>query len=116
MTYLPNSGATAPNKPYIHSPITPPVAMASGLVQHALVRPTDQIVILTPIDETGSASVGDVMIALDGHDDPVGAIGALIAAEVIKADIRNGVMDQNTVLTRMAPWSSQPAACSRASW
>jgi len=103
MTYLPNSGAAAPNKPYIHLPTIPPVAMASGLVQHALVRPTDQIVILTCIDETGSASVRDVMAVLEGHNDPAGAIEALIAAEVIKADIRNGVMDQHTVLTRSAP-------------
>lgn len=102
MTYLPNSGATAPNKPHIHFPTIPPVAMVSGLVRHALVRPTDQIVILTCIDETGSASVRDVMAVLDGHNDPAGAIEALIAAEVIKADIRNGVMDQHTVLTRSA--------------
>jgi len=56
MTYLPNSGATAPNKPYLHFPTIPPVPLASGLVQHALVRPTGQILILTCIDEIGSSA------------------------------------------------------------
>jgi hypothetical protein len=104
MTYSSSSGAAAPNKSHFSSPaMTSPIAIASGLVQHALVSPTDQVLILTTIDETGSASVGDVMAALDGHADPAGAIQVLIAAGLITADLRAGVLDQHTMLTRAVP-------------
>lgn len=104
MTYPSSSGAAAPNKPHYSSPaITSPIAIASGLVQHDLVSPTDQVVILATIDETGSASVGDIMVALDGHADPAGAIQVLISAGIVNADIRSGVLDHHTLLTRAAP-------------
>lgn len=103
MTYLSSSGATVPNKPHIHSPMTSPVALAAGLVQHDLVSATDQVTILSTIDESGSASVGDVMAALDGHVDPAGAVQALIAAGIVTADLRHSVLDQHTMLTRTPP-------------
>lgn len=103
MTYPSSSGATASNKPHFLSATTSPIAIALGLVQHDLVSSTDQVVILATIDETGSASVGDVMAALDGHVDPAGAIHVLIAADMVKADIRSGVLDQHTLLTRKVP-------------
>ena len=78
MTYISSSDAAASNKPYISLTTSSPVAIASGFAQHPLVRPSDQIVILSVIDETGSSSVGDVMAALEGHIDPAGAIPALI--------------------------------------
>lgn len=103
MTYSSSSGAVASNKPNFLSATTSPIAITSGLVQHDLVSPTDQVVILSMIEESGSASVGDVMVALDGHDDPAGAIQVLITAGVVSADIRSGVLDQHTLLTRVAP-------------
>lgn len=103
MTYPSSSGAAASNKPHFLSATTSPIAIALGLVQHDLVSPTDQVVILATIDETGSASVGDVMVALDGHVDPAGAIQVLMAADIVKAEIRSGVLDQHTMLTRTAP-------------
>jgi hypothetical protein len=86
MTYSSSSGAVASNKPNFLSATTSPIAITSGLVQHDLVSPTDQVVILSMIEESGSASVGDVMVALDGHDDPAGAIQVLITAGVVSAD------------------------------
>ncbi|QYO76667.1 hypothetical protein [Devosia salina] len=103
MTCPSSSGAAASNKSQFSCPTTSPIAIASGLVQHDLVSPTDQVLILATIDETGSASVGDIMVALDGHADPAGAIQALISAGIVEADIRSGVLDQHTMLTRMAP-------------
>ena len=103
MTCPSSSGAAASNKSHFLSAMTSPIAMASGLVQHDLVSPTDQVVILATIDETGSASVGDVMAALNGHVDPAGAIQVLISAGIIYADIRSGVLDQHTMLARVAP-------------
>ncbi|KFC68204.1 hypothetical protein FF80_01928 [Devosia sp. LC5] len=100
MTYPSSSGAAASNKPHFLSATTSPIAIASGLVQHDLVSPTDQVMILSLIEETGSASVGDVMAALDGHVDPAGAIQVLISAGIVKADLRSGVLDQHTMLTR----------------
>lgn len=100
MTYPSSSGAAASNKPHFLFATTSPIAIASGLAQHDLVSPTDQVVILATIDETGSASVGDVMVALHGHVDPAGAIQVLIAADMVKAEIRSGVLDQHTLLTR----------------
>ena len=103
MTCPSSSGAAASNKSHFLSAMTSSIAMASGLVQHDLVSPTDQVVILATIDETGSASVGDVMAALNGHVDPAGAIHVLIAAGIVDADIRSGVLDQHTMLARVAP-------------
>jgi hypothetical protein len=104
MTYPSSSGAAASNKSHFSSPaMTSPIAIASGLVQHDLVSPTDQVMILASIDETGSASVGDVMVALGGHADPAGAIQVLIAAGLITADLRAGLLDQHTMLTRATP-------------
>jgi len=103
MTCPSSSGAAASNKPHFSCPMTSPIAIASGLVQHDLVSPTDQVLILATIDETGSASVGDIMVALDGHADPAGAIQVLISAGIVEADIPSGVLDQHTMLTRMAP-------------
>ncbi|HWV21448.1 MAG TPA: DUF4357 domain-containing protein [Devosia sp.] len=103
MTCSLSSGATAPNKPYLASSMTSPLAIAAGLVQHDLVSATDQVTILGILDESGSASVGDVMAALDGHIDPAGAVQALIAAGIITADLRHGVLDQHTMLTRTQP-------------
>ncbi|QYO76562.1 hypothetical protein [Devosia salina] len=104
MTYPSSSGAAASNKPPFSSPaVTSPIAIASGLVQHDLVSPTDQVVILGVIEDFGSASVGDVMVGLDGHADPAGAIQVLIAAGLITADLRAGLLDQHTMLTRATP-------------
>lgn len=104
MTCSSSSGAAASNKPPFSSPaVTSPIAIASGLVQHDLVSPTDQVVILGVIEDFGSASVGDVMVALEGHADPAGAIQVLISAGMVNADIRSGVLDQHTLLSRAAP-------------
>lgn len=70
-----------------------------GLVEHPLVSPSVQVQILSVVDVTGSASIGDIIAELPNHADPVGAIFALIAADVLKV-LSAGFIDANTVLAR----------------
>ncbi len=70
-----------------------------GLVHHALLTPTVQVQILLVVDETGSASIGDIVDTLPGHPDPVGAVFALITAGVLEI-VSPGIVDSHTIVTR----------------
>ncbi|ODT80493.1 MAG: hypothetical protein ABS76_16290 [Pelagibacterium sp. SCN 64-44] len=102
MTYRLSSGASAPSKPHSLSAISA-IALDAGLVRHPLVSPTDQVLILRTIDETGSAPVGDVMATLEPHDDPVGAIVTLLEAGLITVDLSRGIFDEHARLSRTTP-------------
>lgn len=109
MTYTSSNGASASNKSlFIQSQISA-LALEAGLVRHPLVSATDQVLILREIDLTGSATVGEVMDALEDHADPVGAIMSLIKAGVIEAELKAGILDENGLLTRAQhPSGSDP--------
>jgi hypothetical protein len=74
-------------------------ALVGGLVQHALVSPTAQVQILSVVDATGTATISDIIAELPGHDDPVGAIFALVAAGVLEI-LSAGIIDANSIVAR----------------
>lgn len=43
-----------------------------GLVGHILLTPSVQVQILSVVDATGAASIGDIIAELPSHTDPVG--------------------------------------------
>lgn len=111
----PSSIATAVANKSLSQPVTmelPP--LIGGLVQHMLVSPSTQVRILVIVDETGSASVGDVIVALPDHPDPVGAIAVMLNLGILVAEIRDGVLDANTIIRR-APLEPGPAGSSATS-
>ena len=112
MADIASSATTVANNPYPHSvPLDlPPVV--GGLVKHHLVSPSTQVRILSIIDETGSAAVGEIVDALPGHPDPVGAIDVMIRLGILVAELR-GVLDANTVVRRADPEPDPVGAASR---
>lgn len=109
MTYTSSSGASASNKSLFIEAQISALALEAGLVRHPLVSATDQVVILREIDLVGNATVGEVMEALDGHTDPVGAIMSLIKAGIIEAALKSGILDHNAILTRAGnPFEDDP--------
>ena len=70
-----------------------------GLIGHALVSPSVQVQILSVVDVTGSASIGDIIAELPGHADPVGAIFAMIAADVLMI-VTTGIIDAHSIVAR----------------
>ena len=100
MADLLSSGRTAARNPY--SPFVEPVGPGpahAGLIEHALLTPSVQVQVLSVIDATGSASVGDIIAELPGHPDPVGAIFALVAAGVLQV-LSQGLVDANSIVAR----------------
>lgn len=95
-----NSGAAAARNPYSPSLVScGPGPSHPGLVTHPLVSPTVQVQILSIVDVTGAASIGDIIAELSEHPDPVGAIFALIEASVLA--VRSiGIIDANTIVAR----------------
>lgn len=86
-------------------PYSPPVLVA-GLVQHELVAGPTQLTILCVVDETGSASLGDIAAALGDHPDPTGAVLVMVDLEILVIDYAE-VIDQHSVVRR-APDTSGP--------
>ncbi|MHA6691246.1 hypothetical protein [Devosia sp. A449] len=76
-----------------------PDPVHSGLFGHPLLTPTMQVQILSVIDVTGTASIGDIIAELPGHPDPVGAVFALVTARVL-AVLSTGFVDANTIVAR----------------
>lgn len=70
-----------------------------GLVQHPALSPSDQVQILSVVDATGSASLGDIVAELPGHDQAVSAILALVAAGVLAMNA-GIILDENTLISR----------------
>ena len=90
-TFSPDTEAPAVGSP---GPVHP------GLVGHPLLTPSVQVQILSVIDATGSASIGDIIAELPGHADPVGAVFALVAAGVLEV-LSTGIIDANTIVARV---------------
>lgn len=70
-----------------------------GLISHPTLSPSVQVQILSIVDVTGSASIGDIITELPGHADPVGAIFALIAADVLVV-LTAGIIDAHAIVAR----------------
>ena len=73
-----------------------------GLISHPTLTPSVQVQILSIVDATGSASLGDIIAELPGHDDPVSAAFALVAAGALVV-LSEGIIDAHTVLARRLP-------------
>jgi hypothetical protein len=99
MASLSSTATVVANKSPTHSiPLNPP-ALVDGLVQHALVSPMVQVQILSVVDATGTATISDIIAELPGHEDPVGAIFALVAAGVLEI-LSAGIIDANSIAAR----------------
>lgn len=98
-----NSGpvvARNPLSPVAHTPAANDAGpVHPGLIGHALVSPSVQVQILSVVDATGSASIGDIIAELPGHEDPVGAIFAMIAANVLMV-VTTGIIDAHSIVAR----------------
>jgi hypothetical protein len=102
MAIHPSIGTSVPSKSYPTSTQYEPPALIGGLVQHLLVTASVQVQILSIVDETGSASVADIVAELSGHPDPVGAIQVMVELNILIVEI-NGVLDGNTIVRRADP-------------
>lgn len=81
-------------------------SLIDGLVQHQLVSPSVQVQILSIVDETGSATISDIMVGLPAHPDPVAAVVVMINLKILVAELRGGVLDAHTVIRRAPPEDS----------
>jgi len=90
MAVLSSSAAPAANNPYLSSIPHDAPSLVGGLVQHVLFSPGVQLQILSIVDETGCATVGDIVAGLPGHPDPVGAIVVMIRLQILCPELRGG--------------------------
>jgi len=102
MAIHPSTGTSVPSKSYPTSIQYEPPALICGLVQHVLMTASVQVQILSIVDETGSASVADIVAELPGHPDPVGAIQVMVELNILIVEI-NCVIDGNTLVRRADP-------------
>lgn len=101
-----STDANASGKSYSSfMPYSPP-ALRAGLVQHELVAGPTQLTILRIVDETGSASLGDIAEGLGDHPDPTGAVLVMVDLEILVIDYTD-VIDQHSVVRR-APETPGP--------
>ncbi|MVS97906.1 hypothetical protein [Devosia marina] len=101
-----STDANASGKSYSSfMPYSPP-ALVAGLVQHELVAGPTQLTILRIVDETGSASLGDIAEGLGDHPDPTGAVLVMVDLEILVIDYTD-VIDQHSVVRR-APETPGP--------
>lgn len=103
MTITSSIAATAASKSLSHPTAMEMPSLVDGLIQHALVSASVQVRILSIIDETGSATVGDIVADLTDHPDPVGAVVVMLNLRILVAELRGGVLDANTVIRRAPP-------------
>jgi hypothetical protein len=100
-----NSSSTATGvagKCYPFHPHTEAPSLIGGLVHHVLVSPSVQVQILSVVDLTGSATVGDIIAELPGHSDPVGAIMVMVSLNILLVEVC-GTLDASTVVRRADP-------------
>lgn len=86
----------------IPSPQAEMPSLIDGLVHHALMTASTQVKILSIVDETGRASVGDIVAELDNHPDPVGAVMVMARLNILILDLV-GPLDANTIVRRFGP-------------
>ncbi|RYD67534.1 MAG: hypothetical protein EOP84_30465, partial [Verrucomicrobiaceae bacterium] len=100
MAVYSSTDAAASGKSSSHAfPVETVPHVINGLVQHPALSPSDQVQILSIVDATGNATIGDIVAELPGHDQAVSAILALIAAGVLDKDA-GMVLDENTLVSR----------------
>ena len=100
-----NSSSTATavaGKSHSHSSPADAPFLSDGVVQHALMSASVQVRILSVVDATGSASIGDIIEELDHHPDPVGAVMVMVRLNILILNLR-GPLDANTVVRRAGP-------------
>ncbi|SMQ85550.1 protein of unknown function [Devosia lucknowensis] len=103
MTYQSSNGAMALAKP-LSSSHDCTAKFDIGLARHPLLTATDQVSLLREIDISGSASVGTLMAVLgQGHADPVGAILAMLEADLVSVDLPTGILDEHARIARIQP-------------
>jgi hypothetical protein len=96
------------------SPTVPKVVLPEhwhalpGLVDDPLLDEDAQVGILKLVDETGSATLEDLMAVLPDHPKPAKAVLLLVRLGIL--DIEPGLTDANSMLTRSFPRSA-PARC-----
>jgi hypothetical protein len=94
-----STDANASGKSYSSfMPYSPP-SLVAGLVQHELVAGPTQLTVLRIVDETGSASLGDIAEGLGDHPDPTGAVLVMVDLEILVIDYTD-VIDQHSVVRR----------------
>lgn len=102
MADIASSATLGANNPHSRSvPVETPI-LVDGIVEHYLVSPSAQVRILRIIDETGSATIGEIVDSLPEHPDPVAAIAVMLRLGILVAELR-GVLDANTVVRRADP-------------
>ncbi|MHA6297906.1 hypothetical protein [Devosia sp. CAU 1758] len=83
-------------------------AALAGLVADPLVDLDTQIAVLALVDETGSASMGDLISILQRHEAPAQAIGAMLRLGVLV--VEPGLIDaQSLVSRRVQPVRARPS-------
>jgi len=102
MATLPSTGAHAPGKAYPHSIQVEPPRLVGGLVQHPLVSASTQITILRIVDDTGSATIGDIIAELPDHPDPVSAVLVMVELKILVIDSKV-VLDVHAIVRRADP-------------
>lgn len=102
MATFPSTGAHAPGKPYPHSIQIEPPRLIGGLVQHPLVSAPTQVKILEVVEETGSATIADIVAELPDHPDPVSAILVMVEVRILVIEIK-GVLDAHSIVRRADP-------------
>jgi hypothetical protein len=103
MANFTSTGADASGKTNLPAfPLDVKPAIVDGLVQHPLVSPSTQVRVLSIIDETGSATLSDIVAVLPDHPDPVGALMVMVNLAILVVDIR-GVLDAHTIVRRADP-------------
>lgn len=106
MTFVSSIGATAPNKPYSSFLPYPPPVLVAGSVQHELVSLPVQMTILRVVDETGSASLGDIALALGDHTDAAGAVLVMVDLGILTITYAGTIDDH--AMVRRAPVTPEP--------
>lgn len=102
MATLRSTGAHAPGKSYPHSIQIEPPRLIGGLVQYPLVSAPTQITILQIVDDTGSATIGDIIGVLPDHPDPVSAVLVMVELKILVIEGRM-VLDANSIVRRADP-------------
>jgi len=82
---------------------TGPVPVPNGVVQHVLVTAGAQVHVLSIVDETGSAEIGDIAAEMVGHPDPCGTIIALVEAGILNLELKDDILDARAIVRRAGP-------------
>jgi hypothetical protein len=107
MTFVSSIGANAPSKPYSSFMPFPPPVLVAGSVQHELLSMPVQMTILRLVDETGSASLGDIALALGDHPNAAGAVLVMVDLGIVVISYA-GTIDDHAVVCR-APVTPEPS-------